>query len=157
MGVILLSHGDQLLVVRLTVTREDGLEAGGIAHVVELVVKASLLCGIVDRIGCLFDPLSHDVVVCRSNPFDDLGVAEVDLGGVQSQGVTTSSLGGLHPVGTDGLPVQLDGGDVGGGDLLVQLGKLAEEGGVDDADTLVEFLVGGSLDSSSDEDITAVR
>lgn len=47
----------------------------------------------------------------------------------------------------------MDGGDVGGGNLGVELGELVEEGCVDDADALVELGVGCSLDGSGNEDI----
>lgn len=152
--VVLLGNVDQTLLVRRTVTREDRLEPSGITHVVERIIQASLLGGIVDSIGSVLQPLSDDTIISRSNPFHDLGVAEVDLGRVQSQSVTAAGVGGLDPLSANGLPVQLDGGDVGGGDLGVQLRELVEEGSVDDADSLVELVIGCSLDCSGNEDIT---
>lgn len=136
-----------------TVAWEDRLESSGIAHIVESIIQTSLLGGIVNGIGSILDPLSDDTVISRADPFHNLCVAKVDLSRVQAQSVTAASIGGLDPFSADGLPVQLDGGDVGGGDLAVQLGELIEEGGVDDADTLVELLVGCSLDGSGNENI----
>ena len=140
--------------VLLAITREDRLEASSITHVVESVVKTSLLGGVVDLVGSFLEPVGDDVIISRANPLNNLGVAEVDLRGVQTQGVSAARFGGLHPVGADGLPVELDGGDVGGGDLLVQLGELVEESLVDDGDSLEQFLVGCSLDGTGDEDVT---
>lgn len=152
-GVILLSNADELLVVLLAIAGEDRLETSSVTHVVESVVETSLLGSVVDLVGGVLDPLGDDLVVSRSNPLDDLGVAKVDLRRVQAEGVSATGFGGLHPVSTDGLPVELDGGDVGGRDLLVQLRELVEEGLVDDGDSLEQFLVGCSLDGTGDEDV----
>lgn len=137
-----------------TVAREDGLEPSCITHVVERIIETRLLSSIVNGIGSILDPLSDDTVISRADPFHNLCVAKVDLSRVQAQSITATSVGCLDPFRADGLPVQLDGGDVGGGDLAVQLGELVEEGSVDDADTLVELLVGCSLDGSGNENIT---
>lgn len=51
------------------------------------------------------------------------------------------------------MPVQLDCGDAGGGDLAIELGEFVEERCVDDADALVEFIVCSSGYSSGDENI----
>lgn len=153
MGIVLLCDLDQLLVVTLAVSSEHGLETSRVTHVVERIVQASLLGGIVDSVGGLLNPRGDNIIIGRSNPLDNLSVAEVHLGGVQAQGVTATGLRGLDPVVADGLPVQLNGGDVGSGNLSVQLGELVEEGRVDDADTLVELRVGRSLNGSGNENI----
>lgn len=157
MGIVLLCDLYQLLVVTRTVSGEHGLESSRVTHVVECIVQASLLSGIVDSIGGLLNPRCDNIIVGRSNPLDDLSVAEVNLGRIQTEGVTATSLRGRHPVVANWLPVQLNGGNVGRRDLSVQLGELAEEGSVDDADTLEELRVGGSLDGSGNEDIAMLR
>lgn len=65
--------------VLLTISREDRLESSRVTHIVEGVIETSLLGGIVDRIGGFLHPLSNDIVICRSNPLDNLSVAEVGL------------------------------------------------------------------------------
>lgn len=114
----------------------------------------SLLGSLVDLVRGVLHPLSNGVIILRTSPLDNLGVAEVHFGRVQAQGVTTALGGGLHPEVTDGLPVELDGGEVGGGDLGVELGEFFEEGVVDDADAVEEFVVVGSGYGAGDEDIT---
>lgn len=116
----------------------------------------SLLGSLVNLVGGVFHPLSHGVIILRTSPLDNLGVAEVHLGRVQAQRVTTALGGGLHPEVTDGLPVELDGGEVGGRDLGVELGQFLEEGVVDDADAVEEFVVVGSGYGAGDEDITGL-
>lgn len=102
-------------------------------HVVERVKQARLGRSIVDLLGGVLHPLLDSVVVLRPDPFHDLSVAQVDLGLVQAQGVPATLGCCLHPQFANGLPVELDRGDVGLGHLGVQLGQFVEEGGVDQA------------------------
>lgn len=137
-----------------TIAREYRLESSSITHVVEGIVEASLLGSIVNLVRCLFNPRSDNFIISRPNPLHHLRIAEIDLRGVQAEGVPAMSLGGLHPVGADRLPVQLNSGDVGGRDLRVQLGELVEEGLVDDTDSTEELLVACALNGSGDEYVT---
>lgn len=155
MWIVLLCNRDQPLVVLRAISGEDRLEPGRVTHIVESIVEASLLGGIVDCVRGLLHPFSNNLVICRSNPLDNLGIAKIDLGRIQSKCIASTSLRCLHPIGTNWLPVELNGGDIGLRNLLVQFRKLVEEGGVDDADSLVKLLVSCALDSSGNEDITA--
>lgn len=155
--VVLLRDRDQLLVVLRAIAGEDRLESSRVTHVVEGIIETGFLGGIVDRICGLFHPRSNNIVIGRANPLKDLGVAEIDLGGIQTQSISTTSLGCLHPVSTNGLPIQLNSRDVGSRDLLVQLGKLVEEGGVDDADTLVKLLIGSACDGSGNKNVAVAE
>jgi hypothetical protein len=137
-----------------TIAREDRLESSSITNIVEGIVEAGLQGSIVNLVRCLFHPGSDNLIISRANPLNHLRVAEIDLRGVQADGVPATSLRGLHPVGADRLPVQLDSGDVGGRDLRVQLGELVEEGLVDDADSAEELLVACTLNGSGDEYVT---
>lgn len=119
MRVILLRNASEPSVVLRAIAREDRLEASSITNVVEGVVQTGLLRSIVDLIGGLFDPRSDNVIVSRANPLNHFCVAEIDLRGVQAEGVSATNLRCLHPVGTDRLPVQLDSGNIGGRDLRV--------------------------------------
>jgi hypothetical protein len=157
MRIILLRSTSKPSVVLRAIAREDRLEASSITHVVEGVVQTGLLRSIVDLVSGLFDPRSDNVIVSRANPLDYFCVAEIDLRGVQAEGVSATSLRCLQPVGTDRLPVQLDNGNVGGRDLRVQLGELVEEGLVDNADAVEKLLVACALDGSGDEYVTKSR
>lgn len=137
-----------------TIAREDRLESSSITNVVKCIMEAGLLGSIVNLVRCLFNPGSDNFIISRPNPLNHLRVAEVDMRGVQAEGIPATSLGGLHPVGADRLPVQLNSGDVGGRNLRVQLGELVEEGLVDDTDSTEEFLVACALNGSGDEYIT---
>lgn len=137
-----------------TIAREDRLESSSIANVVKGIVETGLLGSIVNLVRCLFHPGSNNFIVSRPNPLNHLRVAEIDLRGVQAEGVPATSLGGLHPVGADRLPVQLNSGDIGGRDLRVQLGELVEKGLVDDTDSTEELLVACALNGSGDEYVT---
>lgn len=125
----------------------------GCLHVVERIVKTSLLGGLVNLVGRLLDPFRHGIIVLRTSPLDHLGVAQVDLARVETEGVTTALGRCAHPEVADGLPVQLDGLEVGLGDLGLELGELGEEGAVDNADALEKFVVVGAGDGPGDEDV----
>lgn len=84
MWVILLRDITELLVVFSTVAREHRVEAGSITHVVESVVKTSLLGGIVNFVSGILNPDSNNVIVGRANPLNYLRVAEVYLRRVQA-------------------------------------------------------------------------
>lgn len=116
----------------------------------------SLLGSLVNLVGGVFHPLSHGIVILRTSPLDNLGVAKVHLGRVQTQRVTAALGRGLHPEISDGLPVELNGSEVDGGDLGVELGQFSEEGAVDDTDGVKEFVVIGSGYGAGDEDITGL-
>lgn len=128
--------------------RREGL------HVVERIKQTRLLGSLVNLVRGVLHPLSYGIIILRASPLDNLGVAEVHLGRVQTQGVSAALGRRLHPEVADGLPVELDGGEVGGGDLGVELGQFSEEGAVDDADAVKEFPVVGSGYGAGDEDIS---
>ena len=157
MRIILLRNTIEPLVVLRAIAREDRLEASSITHVVECVVQTGLLRSSIDLVSGLFDPRSDNVIVSRANPLNHFCVAEIDLRGVQAEGISATSLRCLQPVGTDRLPVQLDSGNVGGRNLRVQLGELVEEGLVDNADAVEKLLVACALNGSGDEYVTKSR
>lgn len=152
--VILLRNTHQTLVIVSAIAREDGLEARRIAHVVERVIQACLLRGIVNRIRGFLDPLHDSLVVLGASPLHHLSIGEIHLARLQAQRVAAGLGGGVHPQLADGLPVELDGLDVVGGDLVVQGRQAVEEGAVDDADAAVQLVEGLAGDGAGDEDIT---
>lgn len=154
LGIILLRNIAEFLMILSTIAREDRLESSSITNVVESLVETGLLGSIVNLVRRLFDPGSDNIIISRANPLNHLRVTEINLRGVQAESVSAMSLGGLHPVRTDRLPVQLDSGDVGGRDLRVQLRELVEEGLIDDADAAEELLVACALNGSGDEYVT---
>lgn len=173
--VILLRNRLQLLVVRRPVARENLLEASGVApilvsatrpqlnqigkgnsHVVKRVVQTSLLRSSIDLLRSLLNPLHNSIIILAPRPFNNLCIAQVHLLRVKAESVTAALGRGFYPQRANGLPVQLDGREVCGGDLGVELGKFSEEGAVDDADALEEFGAVGTGYGSGDEDVAVV-
>ncbi len=139
--------------VASAITREDWLEARRITHVVERIIQTFLHGRIVNRIRGLLDPLHDNVVVLGTCPLDHFRIREIHLARVQAQRVAAGLGGGVHPQLADGLPVELDGLEVLGGDLVVQGWEAVEEGAVDDADAAVQLVEGLAGDRAGDEDV----
>ena len=122
-------------------------------HVVKRVIQALAVRSIVNLLGGLLHPLVDDVIVLGARPLDHLGIAQIHLGRVQAESVPATLGRRLHPQVADGLPVQLDGGEVDRRHLGVELGQLVEEGAVDQADAVEKLVVVGAGDCAGDEDI----
>lgn len=172
--VILPRNRLQLLVVHRPVAGENFLEASSIApilvstthpqlnkigkgnsHVIEGVVQTSLLRGSINLIGSLLNPLHNIIIILAPRPLDNLRIAQVHLLRVQAKSVAAALGRGFYPQRANGLPVQLDDGEVCGGDLGVELGEFGEEGAVDYADALKEFGAVGTGYGSGNKHITA--
>lgn len=104
----------------------------------------------------MLNPLHNSIIILAPRPLNNLRIAQVHLLRVQAEGVAATLSRGFHPQGTNGLPVQLDGGEVCGGDLGVELGEFGEEGAVDDADALEEFGAVGTCYGPGDKDVAVV-
>ena len=118
------------------------------------IIDASLFRGRHNRFFVLCCPFIHNLIILRTGPFNHLGVADVDLCGIETQCVGAFGGGCLEPQGREGLPVNLNDGDV----LLrhggVEYGNAVEEDLVDQIDSCQCLLVVGDADGAGGEEVT---
>ena len=118
----------------------------GIVDAVRDQCVLDLVCG-------FFDPSVYGVIVLRAGPFDDLCVADIDLGIRQTEGVAAFRGGGAEPELRDGFPIDLDNHDVFFWHDIVEEGNASGEDGVGGFDAFKERFVVSTGNGTGGKDI----